>query len=112
MKNNSSLPQDKKLTVVCRIESGCLGPDGKDHIEAFCKFSQKEFESFNSDFVHWKIVPRHDKTLKEIQYSVNNKNLTADKTAKYLEIFEKNLDEFEEHLHDKIANLIDEYLGR
>ena len=111
MKTKLPLPQDKKLTVVFRVEPGCLGPDGKDHIEEFCRYAEKGVESVDSDFVHWEIVPRHDKSLPEMQYKVANKNLTHDQAAKYLEIFEKNLDEFEGHLHEKLALLINGFMG-
>ena len=112
MKNNLPLPQDKKLTIVFRVESGCLGPDGAIHIEEFCRFAQKEFETVDADFVHWKIEPRHDKSLAEMQYQVSNKKLNHDQAAKYLGVFNKDLDEFEKHLHNKFALLIDQYLGR
>lgn len=111
MKNNLPLPQDKKLTVVCRIEAGCLGPEGNSHVKDFCSFAQKEVEPIDSDFVHWEITPRHDKSQPEMLYKVNNKKLNHDKAAKYLEIFNKDLDAFEMHLHDKLADLIDQYLG-
>lgn len=112
MKNNLPLPQEKKLTIVFRVEPGCLGPQGAAHIEEFCRFAQKEFETVDADFIHWEIVPRHDKSLAEMQYQVNNKNLSHDKAAKYLTVFNKNLDEFEGHLHQKLTLLIDQYLGR
>jgi len=111
MKNNFSLPQEKKLTVVVRIEPGCLGPEGIERIEGFCNFAQAEVESIDSDFVQWELVPRYDKSLPEMQYKTINKILTHDKAAKYLEIFNKNLDEFEDHIHEKLTVLIDQYLG-
>lgn len=110
MKDNLPLPQDKKLTVTFRIETGCLGPDGESHISDFCSLAQEEIESIDADFVHWVLVPRSDKSLPEMQYRVGNKNLTHKQAEKYLNIFEKKLDEFEGHLHDKLAQLIDEYL--
>ncbi len=110
MKISLPLPQDKKLTVIVRVEPGCLGPDGKDHIEEFCNFAQAEVEPIDSDFVHWEIVPRHDKSLPEMQYKTINKMLTHDKAAKYLKMFNKDLDEFEGHLHDKLAVLIEQHL--
>lgn len=112
MKNRLPLPQDKKLTVVVRVEPGCLGPEGQSHIEEFCRFAQIEVEPIDSDFVHWDIVPRHDKSLPEMQYKAMNKKLTHDKAAKYLQMFDKNLDEFEGHLHEKLSMLIDQHLGR
>lgn len=111
MKNNLPLPQEKKLMVLFRLEPGCLGPDGKDHIDKFCQLAQQEFESLHSDFVHWDIVPRHDKSLPEMQYKINNKNLSHDKAEKFLNIFHKNLNDFEDQLHKKLAVFIDQYLG-
>ena len=52
MKTKLPLPQDKKLTVIFRLEPGCLGPDGEDHVEEFCKFAEKEVAPIDSDFVH------------------------------------------------------------
>ena len=112
MKTKLPLPQDKKLTVLFRVEPGCLGPDGKDQIEEFCRFAQTEVESVDSDFVHWDIVPRYDRSLSEMQYKISNKKLTHDKAAQYLQMFKKSLDEFEGHLHEKLALLVDQYLGR
>jgi len=112
MKTNLPLPQEKKLAVIYRVEPGCLGPKGADHIEKFCIYAQKEFETVDSDFIHWEIMPRHDKSLPEMQYKVGNKNLTHDKAAKYLEIFEKELDVFEGRLHRNLSMHIDTFLGR
>jgi hypothetical protein len=108
--NNVVLSQEKKLTVVFRVESGCLGPTGADHIEEFCRFAQKKFESIDSGFMHWEIIPRHDKTQPEIAYRVKNKNLDHDKAEQYLEIFKQSLDAVEEHLHENLTILIDQHL--
>lgn len=106
------LPFDKKLTVIFRVEPGCLGPDGIDHIEGFCKFAKAEVLTLDADFVSWEIIPRYDKTLAETEYKINEKRLTHDKLEKYLGVFAKQPDEFEEHLHEKLSVLIDQYLGR
>lgn len=106
------LPLYKKLTVTFRVEPGCLGPDGVEHIEEFCKYAKKEVAQLDADFVRWVITPRYDKSLPETEYKTNNKKLDHDKAEKYLRVFEKELDEFEEHLQDKLAELIDEYHGR
>lgn len=111
MKVNLPLPQDKKLNVTFRVESGCLGPEGDSLIDGFCNFAQQEVETLNADFVNWEIVPRHDKSLPEMEYKISNKKLSHDKAERYLELFEKELNEFEEHLHEKIAILIDLHLG-
>ncbi|WP_340680045.1 hypothetical protein [Paraglaciecola sp.] len=106
------LPLYKKLTVTFRVEPGCLGPDGIEHIESFCKFAKKEVVNLDSDFVRWVITPRFDKSLLETEYKTNNKRLDYDKAQKYLKVFDKELDEFEEHLQDRLAELIEHYLGR
>jgi translation initiation factor 2 alpha subunit (eIF-2alpha) len=106
------LPLYKKLTVTFRVEPGCLGPDGAEHIEEFCKYAKKEVAQLDADFVRWVITPRYDKSLPETEYKTNNKKLDHDKAEKYLRVFEKELDDFEEHLQDKLAELIDEYHGR
>ena len=111
MKSKRPLPQDKKLTVIFRVESGCLGPEGDSHISEFCQFAQKEVAPIDSDFVIWNILPRDDRTLPEMQYQVNNKKLTRDKAEKYLQVFEKKLDDFESHLHEKLDHLIEQYMN-
>ena len=112
MGHDLPLPLYKKLSVTFRVEPGCLGPDGADHIKGFCKFAKKEVLDLDADFVRWVITPRYDKTLAETEYKTNNKRLTRDKAAKYLSVFGKSLDEFEENLQDKLSVLIDQYLGR
>lgn len=106
------LPLYKKLTVTFRVEPGCLGPDGAEHIEGFCKFAKQAVVKLDSDFVRWVITPRYDKTLDETEYKTNNKKLDHDKAEKYVRAFGKELDDFEENLQDKLSVLIDEYLGR
>ena len=105
------LPKEKKMTVVCRIEPGCLGPEGIDLVEEFCTFAQREIETIDSDFIHWELVPRLNKEYEEMQYQVNGKNLSHEKAAKYLQIFDVKIDEFEDRLHDKLSELIDQHLG-
>lgn len=112
MEHELPLPLYKKLTVLFRVEPGCLGPDGIEHIEGFCKYAKKEVVGLHSDFIRWVITPRFDKTLAETEYKTNNKRLTHDKAEKYLMIFGQELDDFEEHLQDKLSEMIDTYLGR
>ena len=111
MNSKLPLPEDKKLVVIYRIEPGCLGPKGKDRINDFCLYSQKAVESINSDFIHWKIIPRNNKSLPEMEYEINKMKLSHDKAERYLQLFEKKLDTFEDQLHEKISILIDLYLG-
>lgn len=107
---NSPLSQENKLTVLCRVEPGCLGPDGKDHIEGFCRFALTEMTPINSAFVHWIITPRYDKTLPEIQYQLLDRKLSYLQAAKYLEMLGQDPDEFTTALDEKLAGLIEQYL--
>ncbi|WP_299792077.1 hypothetical protein [uncultured Shewanella sp.] len=111
MTTSRALPQEKKLTVLCRIEPGCLGPDGVDHIESFCRFANQELKKVDPDYIKWIPLPRYDKSLSEMQYSVNNKQLNREKAAKYLSHFQSDLDDFEEHFHDKVSLLINDFLS-
>lgn len=114
MKNSSPLPlsEDKKLSVTYRVEPGCLGPEGKNQVSEFCEFAQAELRSLDPDYISWNIVPRNDKTLPEMQYNVVGKRMNHAQAEKYLEMFDKNLDEFEGHLGDKLATLIDEFMNQ
>jgi len=112
MNNVLPLPDDKKLSVTYRVEPGCLGPEGKDKISDFCKFALAELRSLDSDYVSWNIVPRNDKSLPEMQYDTVGKRLNHTQAEKYLAIFGKSLDEFEGHLDDKLATLIDEFMSQ
>ncbi len=111
MKHDLPLPQEKKLTVLFRIERGSLGPDGDKHMDDFCLFAQKELDSLDADYMHWEIIPRHDKSLPEMEYRINNKKLSHDKAAKYLELFGQDLDRFELDLARSLSTLIGRYLG-
>lgn len=106
------LPLYKKLTVTFRVEPGCLGPTGVEHVEDFCKYAKVAFKGFHSDFVRWVIIPRYDKSLPETEYKTNNKGLDHNKAALYLQAFEQDLDEFEEHFQEKLSVLIEEFFGR
>jgi hypothetical protein len=105
------LPENKKLTVAFRVEPGCLGPTGDQKVDEFCRYAQKEIISLDADYVIWKITPRNDKSLPEMEYMVNGKRLSHEQAARYLAAFEANLGEFEEHLNDKITQFINDFLG-
>lgn len=71
----TSLPGGK-LTLVFRIEPGCLGPDGKDYIEEFCLLVQKAFEQTHQRTVVLEIIPRFDKQLPETEYRLGERGLS------------------------------------
>ena len=109
MSPQTSLLDEKKLSVTYRVESGCLGPRGNDLIEGFCHYAHQKIQSLESDYIAWNIIPRHDKNLPEMSYKVLGKVINHSQAEKYLSMFSKNLDDFECHLSDKIAQLISEY---
>jgi len=111
MKNSLPLQEDKKLSVTYRIEPGCLGPEGDSHVDEFCEFAKLKLQSLDSDYVIWKIKPRRDKTLAEMQYCVLGKKINHNQADQYLAVFNKSLDEFEGHLNDNLAALINEFMG-
>lgn len=101
-----------KITVICRVEPGCLGPDGIDHVEAFCKLGQKEFDAIDPDIIDWEIIPRLDKTKPEIQYKLNGRYLNTQQSALYLNALGKDPDEFEESLFKQLTTSVNHYFGR
>ena len=112
MTNNPAPHRDLKLTITMRLEPGCLGPDGDEHIDGFCRVVQERLGTVDATFVHWSFIPRHDKSLPEVQYDIAGKRLSESMAQRYLERFGRQFDEFEEQLHDRIAGLIEQYLGR
>ena len=112
MNSTTQLSIEKKLTVIFRVESGCLGPDGKQLVKEFCELAQSEVESVDSNFINWVITPRTDKSQPEMQFEISGKTLTPDKAEKYLCLFDVKLDVLESELFEKITDLVDQYLGR
>lgn len=110
MSNKPVLQDSHKLTVLCRIEPGCLGPNGEELIDDFCRYAQSRVKNIDAAFVIWKLVARHDKNLPEMHYSVTGKSLDHAKAERYLGHFDQQLADFEDHFHNHLADLIDEYL--
>ena len=50
-----------QLTVIYRVEPGCLGPEGATHIEGFCQFAQPLVAAHTPAFMQWQLQPRFDK---------------------------------------------------
>ncbi len=102
----------KKLSVLCRVEPGCLGPDGREHIEAFCTLAQQAMKHFAVDLVTWTLVPRYDKTMPEMEDTVDHKNLSRSQVSQYFNTLGQDLDTFEEVFNDKLTAFINLYLAR
>ena len=112
MSSPSSLDDQKKLVVTYRVEGGCLGPEGHNHIVNFCDYAQANIVNGSADFLTLNIVPRLDKTLPEIQFNILSKKVTYAQAEKYLSYFGQNLEDFECLLSDELTKLIREYAGK
>lgn len=106
------IADNKKITITFRIEPGCLGPEGASHVDRFCQQAQQKLQAIFPAFINWQVVPRHDKTLPELDYGVTGRPLTRDQAGRYLSVFEQDIDQFEEHVFDELPELIDQYFGR
>lgn len=105
------LSEENKLTVECRVEGGCLGPKGDDYVDGFCDFVSKQFSSWEADLLIWQVVPRHEKSLSELQYKLQGRNLSRSQAKKYLESFGKNIDELEAEIDESLIVLIEDYMS-
>ena len=101
-----------KINVICRVEPGCLGPDGADHVEAFCKKAQTEFDQIDPCSVDWELIPRWDKTKPEIQYLLAGKLLNEQQTKMYLSAMGREHDDFEGRLFQQLTACINQFFGR
>lgn len=110
MRPSSPLPDTRKLSFTYRVEPGCLGPDGDNLVDDFCRFAQRGVNDIEADYLLWELLPRRDKSLPEMQYSVQGKTLNSQQARKYLALFEKDLDDFELAMGLQIAQLIDQYM--
>ncbi|MCP4296049.1 MAG: hypothetical protein GY786_10610 [Proteobacteria bacterium] len=111
MKKPLPVPEGKKLSVTFRVEPGCLGPDGVNKVTDFCWFVQNDMQSLDADYVAWNIVPRGDKNLPEMEYSIVGKKMTHSQAEKYLACFDENLDKLESSFIKKLTVLIHNYMG-
>lgn len=102
----------QKLTVIFRIEAGCLGPQGISHVASFCKHAKAELEVLYPDFIDWHVTPRSDKSLPEISYSIGGRGLNRAQATRYLALFGHLIDEFEHAVFDHLPEIIDHYFGR
>ncbi|MDO6452148.1 hypothetical protein Q4490_01095 [Neptunomonas phycophila] len=106
------IPEEKKLTVICRVEAGCLGPEGDKLVARFCGFALDNFERTLPAHIAIKVLPRMDKMLPEMDYQVMGRTLSREQSTKYLELFDDDTDQLEERLNAQLIELINQYLGR
>ncbi|WP_431312578.1 hypothetical protein [Psychromonas marina] len=110
--SKDNFPENKKLTVIFRMEPGSLGPDGIQYISEFCDFAQTQLQACSDAYLIWVIAPRLDKNLPELEFQLVNKKLTSPKAGQYLSFFGESLDSFEEQLEDNLEAIINQFFGR
>ncbi|ARD22406.1 MULTISPECIES: hypothetical protein [Shewanella] len=103
---------DNKLIVLYRLEPGCLGPDGIEHIDTFCQLAQQTLANLDTETCQWFLEPRFDKKRDEMAYCLANKMLTRAQAAKYLHRFGQDLELVQETFEDKLTLLINQYIAR
>ncbi|WP_415888018.1 hypothetical protein ACMXYO_08275 [Neptuniibacter sp. QD37_6] len=107
-----TLADSKKLTVIFRIEPGCLGPEGLSHVDKFCIQAGLKLQRSAPAYITWQVEPRHDKTLPEIDYAILGRALSRDHAKRYLSHFDQQIDSFEMEAFDELPDIIDQYFGR
>ena len=110
MSSNKVIPDELKLTIVCRVEPGCLGPKGAEILDEFCVVAQAEFDRIHASFVKWQILPRLDKSLAEIQYLISDRNLTRHQADLYLVSFDETVDRVEDYIAEVVAFSVNLFL--
>ena len=108
----NTFPENKKMTVIFRIEPGSLGPDGIEHVSEFCLFAQTQLRACSVEYLKWFIEPRVDKKLGEMSFQLNNKVLSQEQAAKYLSVLGESFENFEDQLENNLEAMIDQYFGR
>jgi hypothetical protein len=112
MSATNAFPENRKMTVIFRIEPGSLGPDGVEHVTEFCLFAQTQLQACSVEYLKWFIEPRFDKSLGEINFQLNNKALTQEQAEKYLTVLGESYEHFEDQLENNLEAMIDQYFGR
>lgn len=100
------------LEVIYRVEPGCLGPQGKDYIEDFCKFSQPLVTAHTAGFMRWVLIPRFDKSLPEMQCTLAGRTLSQSQAERYFAVYGADASALEAELNEQLTLLIDQYFGR
>lgn len=102
----------KKLRVVCRIEPGCLGPQGRRHLARFCAFAEDALVVKTPGNMHWQIRPRHDKHTPEVSYQLLDKVPSDAQVEAYLALFGQCRVQLETELAEWLSILVDQYFER
>lgn len=103
---------NKKLLIMFRVEPGCLGPHGKEHVDEFCHFAEQQFALAGMAMLGFSIIPRHDKKLPEVEYQLGGRKLSDAQANKYLSLFNMSLAQVMEQSSENLSTFIDQFCGR
>ena len=106
------MSEKKSIGVLYRLEPGCLGPTGDEHVVPFCELVNKAMPSLHKGTINFQVEPRLDKSAPEISYTFNNKLLSTAQAESCLKALALELGDFEDELHDKMTHLTGQYLAR
>lgn len=98
-----------KLTIQIRVEPGCLGPDGKSHIDTFCVAASRIFAAIEPERVSWVLIPRHDKQLPEQECFIEGRKLSEDQASLLLQRMGLTLAALQERSDALLAQLMERY---
>lgn len=104
-----TLVSAKRLTIQIRIEPGCLGPDGKAHIDTFCTAASRIFAAIEPERVQWLLLPRHDKQLPEQEFFIEGRKLTEVQASLLLAHMGLTLAALQERSDAMLAQLVERY---
>lgn len=97
------------MTLLFRIEPGCLGPDGRQHIETFCKLAEQVYLRHPLTGVQFEFVPRYDKQLPEREFLLGERTLNREQAVRLMEHYGHELPHIEAQLDDTLSRLITHY---
>ena len=103
-------PTTTRLTIQIRIEPGCLGPDGKQHIDTFCTAASRVFAAIEPGRISWVLLPRHDKQLPEQEFLIEGRKLSEAQAGLLLQRMGASLAPLLEQSDAVLSQLIERYL--
>ncbi len=106
------LQQDRRLLCLCRVEAGCLGPQGEAHIATFCDYANAHFAETLPASLRYLVEPRTGHQQPEVEYRLLNKRCRPDQVERYLQIHGQSLQDLEDSLDDRLIYLIERYFDR
>lgn len=108
----SELHEPNRLRIIFRVEPGSLGPDGRDCVEAFCRYAQPLLTAPDVARLQWELVPRFDKTLPELECRVGSRRLSQTQADQYLQCFGSSFEQIEDLLARDLTQLINAYMAQ